>query len=193
MYDALGHIGSITAQRGNSSGETVPIDVDENFYHREKGRLFQMALNRNTALYNTIKFATMAARRNTPVRRAMLEAGALSLVLAAFVNADFQIPNLLHASRGKKNCKEAKLGCRGDSNSISPPTLPIPLKVIHAEASTLTVLIHNTTFRKAWPDESFGDRRYLCSLLVDSLLAGGGDVDHRYAWTRALFQKILLC
>jgi len=59
MYDALGHTGSLTAQRGNSSGEAVPIDVDENFYHREKGGPFQMALNRNTAFYNTIKFATM--------------------------------------------------------------------------------------------------------------------------------------
>jgi len=79
----------------------------------------------------------------------MLEAGALSLVLAAFVNVDPQTPNLLHVSRGKKNGREAKLGCRENSNYISPPTLPIPLKVIHAEPSTLTVLIHNTRFRKA--------------------------------------------
>jgi hypothetical protein len=154
-------------------GEPPPIVVDKSFYNREKSYLFQKATNVDTALYNVLEFATEAARHSLAVRSSMIDAGALSLVLLAFVNTSFQPPGLMDVSREKGG------------------TLPISSDVIMAGASILMFSMHNPAFREAWRDEPFHGRRYRCSLLVDSLLVAGGEVADRNVALFVLFKKIL--
>lgn len=168
----------------------TPIDVDEDFHDREKARLFQRVSNVDTALYNIILFATDAVQKSPTIRCGMLNAGALSLVIVAFANSDFRPSSLLTPTkRGKQ--KGAGVGqiAAIDVNFHAPS--PIPLDVIEAEASTLSVLMHDAAFRESWRDKQLYTRRRLCSSFINVLLGDFGKRDDRYAWTRALFRKIL--
>jgi hypothetical protein len=167
--------------------------ADDNIYDREKHRLFQKASNLDTALYNIIKFCTMAARRHRTIRFCMLDAGVLSLVIIAFVNASFLAPSLvdLTLKKGKQmKVKSVGAGNRHNQHCSLPPS-SISSDIIQAEASTLSVLMHSSAFRETWHRQQFNDRRNICSLLVHSLLGDFGETDDRYTWTRALFWKIL--
>jgi hypothetical protein len=168
----------------------LPIHRAESFYDQEKTRLFRKASNVDVASFNITKFVTTAAHRSMHIRAGLLNAGALSCVLIAFANTDFQLLSLMDGLKEKGKKKEAQARHRESPESAIPATPPISLEAIEAEASTLTVLMHTTTFRRAWADESFNMRRHLCSLLVDSLLEEH-IVAGRYVWTRALFGKIL--
>jgi hypothetical protein len=92
---------------------------------------------------------------------AMLDAGALSLV--AFVNTDF-LPSKLMVPGRKGKEKETGSGCTRNAvdGYYHPPGL-IPLSVIQAEASMLSVLMHDAAFRKTWHDKLDIRRRLCCS------------------------------
>jgi hypothetical protein len=168
------------------------IDVDANFHSREMNRLFEKVSNADMALYNIIIFATDAARWSGSVRRAMLDAGALSLVIVAFVNADFLPSNLMIAGRKGKQ-KEVKSERTRNVDVQCHTSFPIPSDVIQAEASTLAVLMHDPAFRGSWRDKQLSIRRRLCTSLVNALLGDFGQRDDRHAWTRSLFRKIVGC
>lgn len=186
--DTLRHAAPLNNIRGTRTEVELPIHVDESFYDREKSRLFEKTANTDAALYNIVKFATKSAYCSTTIRCGMLDAGALSLVIVAFINTDFQLPAFIDVSRKRRR----KTGQSERSENPGSRTSPIPEDVIRAEAATLTALIHTPTFRQAWRDEEFNIRRYLCSLLVDGLLGRRGEINDRYAWTNALFRKILV-
>ncbi|KIM86727.1 hypothetical protein PILCRDRAFT_314087 [Piloderma croceum F 1598] len=190
-YQSAGYLQIGHKSRGDRAPPGIPIDADESFYNREKSRLFEKVANVDMALYNVIIFATNASRWSESVRRAMLDAGALSLVIVAFVNADFLPSNLVVAGmKGKE--KETGSGCtRNAVDGYYHPSGPIPLSVIQAEAATLSVLMHDATFRGTWHKSQLNIRRRLCSSLVDALLGDFGDRNDKYAWTRSLFRKIL--
>jgi hypothetical protein len=194
-YYANSHTGSLGSEILMGNAEIINqrmFDADGNMYDREKCRLFQKVSNLDTALYNIIKFCAMAARRHRTIRFCMLDAGVLSLVITAFVNAGFLAPSLidLTGEKGKQmKLKSSGAGNRYNQNSFSPP--PISSDVIQAEASMLSVLMHRVAFRETWHRQQFDDRRHLCSLLVHSLLGNFGETGDRYTWTRALFWKIL--
>jgi hypothetical protein len=191
-YDASRHTTALRNVRGNRAATAIPIDIDETFYDREKSRLFERTSNTDTALYNSIRFATEGAHRSAALHRGMLDAGALSLVLVAFVSADYKLPGLIDVSRLRRTrTTEVGSGRRENPDLARSRASPIPSNVICEEASTLTVLIHNPTFRQTWTDERFYTRRFLCSLLVDALLERHEDIDGSYIWTNALFRKIL--
>ena len=155
-----------------SNEVSLPIDVDGSLYDREKSRLFRAASYRDTALSSMLKFSIAAARHSSAARQGMLDAGALALVLTAFVNSDFPLSGLHDAlGDGAPNT----CGRKPDALCLYMSTLPISLDMINAQASTLTVLIQSRTFRQGWRVESFNYRRHLCSLLVDSLLDEVGD------------------
>jgi hypothetical protein len=190
-YQNAGYMQIGLKSHGYRAALDIPIDADESFYNREKNRLFEKVTNVDMALYNVIIFATNATRWSESVRRAMLDAGALSLVIVAFVNADFLPSKLMVAGRKGKE-KETGLGCTGNAvDGYYHPSGPIPLSVIQAEASTLSVLMHDTAFLKTWHDKQLDIRRRLCSSLVDALLGDFGERNDKYAWTRSLFRKIL--
>lgn len=171
----------------------MALPPDDNLYDREKHRLFQKTSNLDTALYNIIEFCALAARRHRAIRFCMLDAGVLSLVIIAFVNADFLAPSLvdLTLKKGKQmKVPSAGAGNRYNQDCLLPPP-PISSDIIQAEASVLSVLMHRAAFRGTWHRQQFNDRRRLCSLLVHSLLGNFGETDDRYIWTRALFRKIL--
>lgn len=191
-YNASRHTAPLRNIGGQYAQPAIPIDIDETFYDREKSRLFERTSNTDTALFNSIRFATEGARRSAALRRGMLDAGALSLVLVAFVSADYKLPGLIDVSRLRRTrATEVGSGRRENPDLARSRASPIPLNVICEEASTLTVLIHNPTFQQTWTDERFNTRRFLCSLLVDVLLGRREDIDGSYAWTNALFRKIL--
>jgi len=183
----LRHTTPLNNIRGITEVE-IPIHVDDCFHDREKSRLFEKATGADAALNNIIKFATKAAHCSTTIRRGMLDAGSLSLVIVAFFSADFQLPGLVDVSRKKRKKTEGQSERGANLGSVYSP---IPSDVIRAEAVTLTALIHTPIFRQTWAAEAFNTRRYLCSLLVDGLLGRRGEMDERYAWTNALFRKIL--
>jgi hypothetical protein len=180
-----------TEERSMTHATALPDDY--NLYDREKHCLFRKTLNLDTTLYNIIKFSAMAARRHRTIRFCMLDAGVLSLVITAFVNADFLAPSLVNLTlkKGKRmKVQSAGAGNRYNQDCLLPPP-PISSDVIQAEASVLSVLMHRAAFRGTWHRQQFNDRRRLCSLLVHSLLGNFGETDDKYIWTRALFQKIL--
>jgi hypothetical protein len=169
---------------------TEPIEADKNFYDREKTRLFEKVSNVDAALYKIIYFFTEAAKTSSVIRRALVDVGALSLVIVAFIASDFLPSNLvdIYGSKGTHNgMKSAHTTTNGRCHTPSQ----IPLDVILTEAKTLSVLMHDATFRKSWSDKRFNMRRHLSSLLVNALLGDFGQGDDGYAWTRALFRKIL--
>ena len=177
-----------------SSGSTPPVKINEDprLYGREKADFFDKIVNVDKYLYNIIKFATDTAGQSMTIRRGMLDAGCLSLVLSAFANDDFKLPGLTDAvwkqarkSGIKSGRKETVVG----GNSL---LAPIPSAVINAEASKLSVLMRNAKFRAAWQGQRFDTRRSLCLSLVDNLLGDGDrDMDDAYSVTRALFKTIL--
>jgi hypothetical protein len=170
---------------------SLPIEIDGNFYNREKARLFEKISHVDSALYNVINFAIDAARRDSILRRGLIEAGSLSLVIVAFINDDFQASDLINVATKKGRFHRTMLTRRVNTDGESHLLPPISSKVIHDEASTLSVLIHQATFRSFWHDQQLNERRHYCSLLVVALLGNFGDSNDKYAWTRSLFRKIL--
>ena len=172
-------------------GVILPIEIDDNFYNREKARLFEKIAYVDSALYNVIGFATDAARKDSVLRSGLVQAGALSLAIVAFINEDFQASDLIDFATKKGRSHDANLTRRANAVHEHLSLPPIPLKVIHDEASTLSVLIHQATFRRFWRDQQLNERRHYCSLLVAALLGDFGKGEDKYAWTRSLFRKIL--
>lgn len=158
------------------SGMVPPVEQEHSFYEREKNSFFQKIVKVDSVLFNVIKFATECAFRGATVRTGMLHSGGLALVLTAFVNADYRLGGLIDVP-GKQ--------------SKSGETWPPSLGAINAEASTLSVLIHQAKFQKNWRGSRFTTRVTLCSMLVDSLFGGEEEQDNDYAVTRALFNKIV--
>ena len=191
MYDEYLQPAPLRSQPGSTGTFSLPIHIDQSFYSQEKSRLFRRTSNVDIASYNITKFATTAAHHSANIRTGMLNAGALSLVLIAFTNVDFQLVGLMDGSKGNKKKREVPSRRGESSQSAHLAALPFPLDAIEAEASTLTILIHTAAFRRSWTDESFDMRRHLCSMFVDSLLEEHGVITGRYVWTRALFTKIL--
>jgi hypothetical protein len=172
-------------------GQEQPLDpiaagVDQNFHDREKKRLFGGASNKSTATYNILKFAVTAAHRHNRIRSCMLDAGVLSLAVAAFINTDFLAPTLIDFP-----WKDSKVTKSKPKRINVHAHTPIPPSVIVDEATALSALIHTPSFRGNWDERQFNNRRYLCSSLVDSLLGSNWGKDDNYRWTRAVFRKIL--
>jgi hypothetical protein len=117
----------------------------------------------------------------------MLDAGALSLVVVAFVNADFLPSDLIEAGT-KRIQKYTKPGYTTNVDSQCHASSPIPFGVIHASALMLSTSMRRTGFQKSWQDNQFSIRRHLCSLLVDVLL---DETEDRHACTRTLFRKVV--
>jgi len=146
------------------------------------------ASNKYTPSYNILKFAATAARRHHSIRSCMLDAGALSLVVAAFISTGFLASSLFNFMRESDKVTKSK----PKHPHINAHThTPIPSDVILDEAATLSTLIHDPSFRNHWDGRHFNHRRHLCSLLVDSLLGNDWAKDDKYRWTRAVFRKIL--
>jgi hypothetical protein len=168
---------------------TFSMDVDQNFHDREKKRLLGGASNKSTATYNILKFAATAAHRHNSIQSCMLDAGALSLVVTAFINVDFLASSLINFrwEGGKVSRPKPKHAMNINADAHTP----IPSDVILDEAATLSTLIHTPSFRHNWDERHFNNRRHLSLLLVDSLLGSNWAKDDNYRWTRAVFRKIL--
>jgi len=114
-----------------------PIEADKNFYVREKTRLFEKVSNVDAALYKFFFFSTEAAKTSSVFRRALVDVGALSLVIVAFVASDPPPSNLvdIYGSKGTHNgMKSAHTTTNGRYHTPSQ----IPLDMILTEAKTLS-------------------------------------------------------
>ncbi|KZP13467.1 hypothetical protein FIBSPDRAFT_133456 [Athelia psychrophila] len=149
------------------------------FYELEKKALFQELSGRELPGRNMLEFTIKASQRKSSIRRGILHAGGLSLILMAFTSRDFRPESLVNGDHVLPN----------KAGQTYPVTAPIPIQVINDEAATLTVLIHDIHFRSTWADRPFRLRRALCSQLLHELM--GAAFDDRHTWTRALFLKIL--
>lgn len=167
------------------TGVPLSLDSDENFYKRERKILFRKVSNVDSALFNTLKFFGRAAHESDRIRLGMLEAGALSVVLSAFVSAEFLLGSLVHQSTSS--------GGMDVSSSDNIDIAPISIDQVNQEASALTILIRKPTFRATWGRQKFEIRRRFCSGLTQILLGtDDADVDPKYLWTLALFKKITI-
>lgn len=164
----------------HAAGTQASLDFDDTFYDRERTKLFAKVFNVESALTNVLKFFVKAAHESEPIRRGMIEAGALSIVLSAFVSADFLCHNLVSPGMGTRKAALSNLG------TVSP----IPVEQINQEASTLTILIQKPTFRQSWDRHQLDARRKLCAVLVTVLLRSHEELDSKHLWTLALLKKI---
>jgi hypothetical protein len=165
------------------------VEVDENLFLREKTQLFQKVSNSDVALYNIIRFAIDTARTSPTLCCGMLEAGALSLVIVAFINEDFQPSDLINVATRKGKQNEMKSRGTANADDQYHTASPIPLDIICAAGSTLSALMQINAFRQSWGGNKFNVRRYRCSLLVDILL-NSWELDERYTGTWAIFRMI---
>lgn len=171
----------------------VSIDTDDTFFDREKNRIVQKVSNVDSALHNILDFCTHASHQSKVLRRGMLDAGVLSLVLSAFVTADFQISSLTDVFYGSDYGKRREKTKSGHARNSSPEHFfpePIPLDKVQDEASTLTVLVHRPNFIQNWEIRQFHTRRHICFSLIEGLFAESESLDAKYIWSRALFTKI---
>jgi hypothetical protein len=183
------HFDMMTFTGLTRSSELPPIRADKSLFDREKEHLVLQIVDNDGPLLKIIKFTTMAAEQNTFIRLGMLDAGSLALVLTAFANADFRLPNLLNVLRKDGKGKKGKLGRREVLDEPTP--LRLSTTAINAEASALSVLIHTAKFVKPWRGERLDTRLSLSSSLVDSLLGKDRVLDNEYEVTRALFREIV--
>lgn len=182
--------GTISAMGGHVSGGgrgivAPALDGDKSGYGREKERLFRKVVGVDAVTHNIIKFTTALASDNAAARAGILEAGGAVLVLTAFANDDFTLPNLLCLT---------KQGKRKTVNFAKkePTPAPVSLSAINAEASTLSLLIYQPVFRAGWEIPKLQMRLTVCALLVNTLFAHpASSVDGRYDVTGALFKKII--
>lgn len=185
--NASGTMMGITFE-SQASGLPSAIVVERTVLEREKVRFFQKIYGINSALSAMINFTSKCAQASHIVRKAILDAGALALVLSAFAHIDYKLGGLVDTFGSTKH--QGTKSPRRDITNVGS-TSAFPLATINAEASTLSVLIRNPKFQKNWPANRFANRRALCATLVDSLFGGDAEQDNQYALTRALFGKIV--
>jgi len=166
------------------------VMVDQTFYDKAKGELWDKIVDVDAALIHVIQFATRAAKQNTTMRLAMLEAGSLVLALAAFANHDFKLAGLVSVPGKEEQAKRVKSGRRQNADATASCPLPLPVTAMNAGASTLLVAMRYAPFREFWGAQRFDTRLSLCSSLVDSLLGEDGDQGGSRE-TRALFKEIV--
>jgi len=170
---------------GGRPCSVVPqVEQEQTSYDREKDRFMRKIVDVDNALLNFIKFATETANESATTRSGLLDAGGLALVLFAFVNPDFKLSGLIDNSATTK--REAGPGHREASLYQ-----PLSLSAINAEASTLSVLIRSSKFRRTWQGRRFQTRLAHCSSLVYNLLGEDGRTDDRQAVMCALFREIV--
>lgn len=162
----------------DSPAKPVPVG----FYQIERNTLFREFAGRESPCNNLLEFFIRASHGNSSITRGILDAGGLSLIIMAFTSPEFTAPRLTDEVQGKRLLLNLV-------DPGYPSTAPIPLQTINYDAATLTVLMHNSQFRSYWSGHTFRHRKALCSLLLRRLTSR--PLDTRYAWTRALFLKIL--
>ena len=140
MYDAGKHAADWGTRPSIFNEALLPIDPDDSHYDRKKSRLFYVTSHRDAALYSMLKFSIVVARHSSVARRGMLKAGALTLVLTAFVNVNFHLSGLRDAQAPNT------YGRKPDALGLYMSTLPISPDTINAQASTLALLIQRTSF-----------------------------------------------
>lgn len=168
---------------GFDAEQPITVEVDKSAYDRERERLLRKVVGLEAAAHNILKFATQLASESAAMRVGLLEAGSLVLVLATFANEEFTMPSLLYLTKlGKRKTMVAHL---------QPTPAPVPLSVINAEASTLSLLIYQPAFRAGWESQRLQTRLSLCAILVDALFVDGPrGSDGCYEISRALCRKI---
>jgi hypothetical protein len=163
--------------------------LDETFYGHEKSLLFSKISSKqtstlphnNTALSNIVRFFTFAAQQSMTLQWGLLDAGALAVVLVAFVDGVPMLSDLLVAFRYPAN----------DHRSKQKGISCISLSLIRTEASKLLDTIQTPAFRALLQTQIFAKRRRICLSLLDALLGSGGGVDDVYTELRNVFEEIL--
>lgn len=176
------HVPAFGNPKNHAAGAQVSLDFDDTFYDRERTELFLKVFNVESALLNVLKFFVKAAHESGSIRRGMLDAGALSIVLSAFVSPDFLCPHLVSPGMGTLKATPSNFGTAS----------PIPVEQINQEASTLTVLIQKPIFRQSWDPHQLDARQKLCAMLVTTLLRSNEEKDPKHLWMLSLFKKIAL-
>ncbi|KAF7983691.1 hypothetical protein HWV62_19609 [Athelia sp. TMB] len=170
----------------------VPVVSESNqrsLLDREKAAFFQKVHGLDSALFSVITFTAncAASMGNASTRQAIVDAGVLALVLTAFVCADYKLGTLIEPMRQAEASKARPSGNNNQDASVIPTPTPAS---INAEASTLSVLVHNPSFQRNWQKSKFTQRINVCAGLVTSLFpateTGGQD-----AVTRGLFARIV--
>jgi hypothetical protein len=170
----------------------------ETFYDREKGPFFEKVLMKqiktvprnDTALSGIIHFLTFAAQQSMTIQWSLLDAGALAIVLFAFVDGVPILSDLLDAFRHPPDDHQTKRRTFLESKHSSKSSC-ISLSLISTEASKLLDTIQNPAFQALLQTQIFTKRRRICLSLLDVLLGSGGGMDDVYAELRGVFDKIL--
>lgn len=169
----------------NLSTRSIITSIDDaSFFGLEKELLFEEVTNARAALPNMLKFATRLAGHGLVAREAMMEAGALALVLFTFSNQDFHAQTLLAYAKQRGYDRNGEVEA-------------IPLDIINGEAATLASLVSTYSFRQNWSSQAYRARRVACARFLKALFGnvgeqgGSGELGERYRWMRALYSKIV--
>jgi hypothetical protein len=196
---ALGHIGLSRDSILSSGAMPLPVKKSiETFYDHEKDLFFAKIFRKqtralphdDTALFSIIRFLTFAAQQSMTIQWSLLDAGALAVVLIAFVDGVPMLSNLLDAFRLRPNDRQSKPRTILESNHIGT-SLCISLSLISTEASKLLDTIQSPAFQALLQTHVFTKRRRICLSLLDVLLGPGGGVNDVYERLRDVFEEIL--
>jgi hypothetical protein len=188
--DIPGHL-SISADFTGGRGLPGRVEKDETFYAHEKGLFFSKILSKqtpilprnDTALSRIVHFITAATRQSLTIQWGFLDAGALAVVLIAFMDGVPMLSDLLDAFRLPPN----------DPKSKQKAMSCIPLSSIRTEANKIWDMTQNPAFQVLLQTQIFTKRRRMCASLLDALLGPGGGVDDVYSELRDVFDGILYC
>lgn len=164
---------------------TVPmIEIEQTSFEQEKSALFLRALSSKSALFDVIKFTKkcVLADESSTNRHAILDSGILALVLSAFACKDYRLDSLF------KKGQNARKSNSKDATALPGP--PIGIALINAEASTLSMLVHNPKFQRNWKEDEFRQRMNACASLMRNLFPEG-EQEPQYVVTKALFAGII--
>jgi hypothetical protein len=135
----------------------------------------------DTALSSIIHFIIFAAKQSITLQRGLLDAGALAVVLIAFVDGVPILSNLLDTFKHLPSDRQSKHNV----------TSYISLSSIRTEASKLLDMIQTPAFQVLLKTRIFTKRRRICLPLLDALLGLGGGVDDEYSDLRDILIDIL--
>jgi hypothetical protein len=175
--------------------------LEETFYDHEKNLIFSKLLKRqsphlpwnNSTLSSIIHFIAYAAQQSMIIRWGMIEAGALAVILIAFVDGVPMLSNAVDTFRYPRSDLQSTLGTSSESKERTRSTYTcISVSLLGRVASDLLDAAQTPVFRALLQTEIFNQRRSTCVYLWDTLLGPRGDVDDMYTEIRDVFEQILL-
>jgi hypothetical protein len=169
----------------------------ETFYDREKDLVFSKLLSPQTnhphtdaCLSSIIRFMVVASQASMTIRWSLLDAGALAVVLIAYLD-DTMIPsNPVSGFRHVPKDPKSKNRSHSEFEQTARSS-PIPLSLICSQASQVLDTMRTPAFAALLQTRMFKVRRPICLSLLHTLIGFSMGLDDMYSGLRDILENIL--